>query len=118
MNTCVQQYTTSFTNNNQAFYILPSGSNWKITMKANTNKCLGVLNNATANATPIVVQDCNGSAFQAFTVDQDGGTGIYRFKLAANPGECLDMAGGSGADGTKAQIYSCWSPASQKFAVQ
>jgi hypothetical protein len=115
---CIQQYSTDFNNGNQAFYLLPSGSNWKIAMKANTNKCLGTLNNATANGTAIVIQDCNGSAYQSFTVDQDGGAGIYRFKLAANPSECLDMAGGATADGTKAQIYSCWSPASQKFSVQ
>jgi len=114
--TCVQQYATSSTNNNQAFNILPSGSNWKITMKANTNKCLGT--GSTANGAAVVIQDCNGSSYQAFTVSQDGGTGIYRFKLAANPNQCLDMTNAGTTDGTKVQLYSCWAGNSQRFSVQ
>jgi hypothetical protein len=118
VNTCVQQYATDFNNPNQAFYLLPSGSNWKIAMKANQSKCLGGLNNGTSAGTPIVVQDCNGGANQAFTATLDSATGTYIFKHVANSGVCLDVSGGTSADGAKVQLYSCWSPPSQKFKVQ
>jgi hypothetical protein len=117
VNTVVQQYATSSVDG-QAFYLLPSGSNWKIAMKANQNKCLGGQNNATANGTPIVVQDCNGSANQAFSASFDSATGSYIFKHVANTGVCLDVSGGTTADGARIQLYSCWSPPSQKFKVQ
>ena len=38
--TAVQQYGNN-TNTAQKFAILASGSNWKIAMKINTNKCIG-----------------------------------------------------------------------------
>ncbi len=115
--TCVQQYTTSTSNANQAFYLLPSGSNWKIAMKANQNKCLGGLNNGTGAGTQIVVQDCNGSSNQAFQAVTTS-TGIFNFKYAANTGLCLDVAGPSTADGAKLQLYSCGGGSNQKFAAQ
>ena len=64
--TPVQQYGT-WNTDGQKFAILASGSNWKIAMKANTNKCFGPANNGTGNGTTIQIQDCNGSNYQAWT---------------------------------------------------
>src|SRR5205823_4420524 len=64
--TGVQQYS-SWNTPAQTFYLLQSGSDWKITMSANQNKCLTPSNNSTANNTKIVIQDCNGSSAQSYT---------------------------------------------------
>ena len=43
--------TRSWNTDAQKFFILASGSNWKIAMKANTNKCVGPVDNGTGNGT-------------------------------------------------------------------
>ena len=111
----VQQWSTSNTDK-QKFAIQPSGSNWKIAMKANTNKCFGPIGNGTANATRIEIQDCNGSNNQAWNITADANTGAFQLKnVAAN--RCLDISGGSMADGAPLQLYDCWGAASQKFKL-
>ena len=77
--TAVQQYG-SWGTTSQAFYLLQSGSDWKITMSANQNKCIGPSNNGTGNSTLIVIQDCNGSTAQSYTAMPMSTSGVYAFK--------------------------------------
>ena len=81
----------------QAFYLLQSGSDWKITMSANQAKCLGPTNNGTANMTAIVIQDCNGSSAQNYTAMPMSTSGVYAFKNVAS-GRCLNIRGASTAN--------------------
>ena len=91
--TNVQQYAALNTDA-QKFTIQTSGSNWKIAMKANTNKCFGPIGNGTANGTGIEIQDCNGSNNQAWNITADANTGAFQLKnVAAN--RCLDVPYGS-----------------------
>jgi hypothetical protein len=113
--TPVQQYA-NWGGDPQKFAILASGSNWKIAMKNNTNKCLGTVGNGTANYTQIEIQDCNGGTSQAWTVTADANTGWFSFKnKAAN--RCLDVNNNSTADGTRMQLWDCNTQANQKFKV-
>ena len=112
----MQQYS-SWDGDPQKFKILASGSNWKIAMKANSNKCLDVQNGGTANGTVMEIQDCDGSIDQAFTVTTDAQTGAFQFKNVKS-GRCLDVTGWSGADGARMEIYDCNNGANQRFKVQ
>ena len=114
--TAVQQWGTN-TNTAQKFAILASGSNWKLAMTINTNKCVGLAYNGTGNATVAEIQDCNGSNNQAWSITLvSGTTDTFNFKnVAAN--RCLDVQGFSGSDGARLQIYDCTSGNNQKFAV-
>jgi hypothetical protein len=114
--TPVQQWGTN-SNTAQKFKILASGSNWKLAMTINTNKCIGLTNYGTANGTTTEIQDCNGSTHQTWIATLvTGTTDTFTFKnQAAN--RCLDVAGWSGADGARMQIYDCYGQNNQKFAV-
>jgi hypothetical protein len=113
--TGVQQYA-SMNNDAQKFTIQASGSNWKIAMKANTNKCLGPQGNGTGNTTRIEIQDCNGSPNQAWNITADANTGAFQLKnVAAN--RCLDVSGASTGDGAPMQLYDCHGAANQKFKL-
>ena len=90
--TAVQQWGTN-TNTAQKFAILASGSNWKIAMKINTNKCFGPAYNGTGNSTAIEIQDCNGGNAQAWTATLvSGTTDTFNFKNVAS-NRCLDVSG-------------------------
>jgi hypothetical protein len=97
----------------QKFAILASGANWKIAMKANTNKCIAPVANGTVNGTQIALQDCNGSASQAWAIAADANT--VQIKSVAS-GRCLD-AGMTTADGARLQLYDCNGAANQKFKL-
>jgi hypothetical protein len=113
--TPVQQWYASGTDG-QKFTIQASGSNWKIAMKANTNKCIGPAGNGTGNLTALEIQDCNGSNNQAWNITADANTGAFTMKnVAAN--RCMDVAGVSGADGARIQLYDCIGGANQKFKL-
>jgi hypothetical protein len=114
--TPVQQYMSEFNADSQAFYLLPSGSDWKITMNANQNKCLG--GQAPALGALIVVQDCNGSANQAFTAVPDAMPGVFTFKSAANPSLCVEVQGALSSDGARMDLYTCAGIPNQKFMLQ
>ena len=115
--TAVQQWGTN-SNTAQKFAILASGTNWKIAMTINTNKCIGPAYNGTGNSTAIEVQDCNGGNAQAWTATLvSGTTDTFNFKnVAAN--RCLDVQGYSTADGARMQLYDCGGGNNQKFAVR
>jgi hypothetical protein len=113
--TPVQQFG-SWNGDSQKFAILPIGSNWKITMKANTNKCFGSLGGGTGNGTRVEIQDCNGSNSQAWTITADANTGGFTIKnVAAN--RCLEVPYGSGADGALLDLYDCHGGNNQKFKL-
>jgi hypothetical protein len=114
--TKVQQYT-SFGADSQKFAILSNGSgNWKIAMKANTNKCIGTIGGGTANGTGVEIEDCNGSTAQTWNITADANTGAFVIKNMA-AGRCLDVSGASTADGALMQIYDCWGGNNQKFKL-
>lgn len=72
-------------------------------------KCLAATSNA--NSAPVKVQDCDGSASQSWT--RVGST----LKLYGN--KCLDVTGGSTANGNKMQIYTCSTGnPNQQFTIQ
>ena len=113
--TVLQQYS-ALNIDSQKFTIQKSGSNWKIAMKANTNKCFGPQGNGTANATRIEVQDCNGSNNQAWAITADANTGAFQLKnVAAN--RCLDVSGGSTGDGAPIQLWDCHGQGNQRFKL-
>ena len=95
--TSVQQYAT-WNGAPQAFYLLASGSDWKITMGANQGKCLGPNNNGTGNSTTIVVRTAMGARAQSYTAMQMSTSGVYAFKNVAS-GRCLNIAGNTTANG-------------------
>jgi hypothetical protein len=103
--TAVQQYG-SWGTPSQAFYLLPSGSDWKIAMSSNQNKCIGPSNNGTANSTLMVIQDCNGSTAQAYTAMPMSASGVYAFKNVAS-GRCLNIQGASTANAARLQLWDC-----------
>ncbi len=102
---CVQQYS-SWGTTSQAFYLLASGSDWKITMGPNQGKCLTPSINGTGNGTKIVIQDCNGSTAQNYTAMPMSTSGVYAFKNVAS-GRCLNVAGPTTANGAVLQLYDC-----------
>ena len=116
--TNVQQYAT-WNGAPQAFFLLASGSDWKITMSANQNKCLGPNNNGTGNNTAIVVQDCNGSNAQNYTAMPMSASGVYAFKNVAS-GRCLNVAGNTTANGALLILWDCGSTpgTNAQFSVQ
>jgi hypothetical protein len=116
--TRLQQYT-SFGADSQKFAILSNGSgNWKIAMKANTNKCLGSSATAATSATSPAsrFQDCQGTAQQTWNITADANTGAFVIKNTA-AGRCLDVTGASGADGALMQILRLLGGNNQKFKL-
>jgi hypothetical protein len=113
--TAVQQFANNGADA-QKFAIQANGSNWKIAMKANTNKCVGMVNNGTGNGTMTEIQDCNGSTSQAWNITADANTGGFTIKnVAAN--RCLDVPWSSQADGARLQVYDCNGGPNQKFKL-
>jgi hypothetical protein len=114
--TAVQQWGT-YSGTAQQFAILASGTNWKIAMKINTNKCIGPAGNGTGNGTAMEIQDCNGGNGQAWTATLvSGTTDTFNFKNKAS-NRCMDVSGASGADGARMQLWDCNGGNNQKYAV-
>ncbi|GGP63118.1 glycoside hydrolase family 16 protein [Saccharothrix coeruleofusca] len=72
-------------------------------------KCLDVANGNSANATPIQIHDCNGTAAQQWSRPGDGTIRAF--------GKCLDAANAGTADGTPVQLYECNGTGAQQWAV-
>lgn len=62
--------------------------------------CLDVRNASSANATPIQLWSCNGSAAQQWTADRAANT----LRVL---GKCFDVTGGATANGTLVSLYDC-----------
>jgi hypothetical protein len=75
-------------------------------MKANNDKCLGPVGNATANNTLLEVQDCNGTNYQVFTKISNSGKAGFWFKNVP-AGRCIDVKGGGVTNGALVQILNC-----------
>jgi len=86
----------------------PAVTNQIIHPGASNSKCLAAPTNA--NGAPVVVTDCDGSASQSWT--RSG------FNLIIYGNKCLDVTGGSTANGVKMQLFTC-SPgnANQQFTI-
>ncbi len=95
--------------------------NVKLTMKANTNKCLGPRATRKTAGTKLEVQDCNGGDDQAFiTGETAAGSGVFMLKVVGAPGLCVDVAGAGTANGTAMDILPLHrrrQPAVQHVAV-
>ncbi|RLP83783.1 hypothetical protein D9V34_02950 [Mycetocola lacteus] len=73
-------------------------------------RCLDDADFGTANGTVIQLFDCNGSAAQKWTWENDGTVRVF--------GKCLDVTGGSNATGALLQLYTCTAGAvQQRFAA-
>jgi hypothetical protein len=113
--TPVQQYS-NWNGDPQKFRILQSGSNWKIAMKTNSNKCVD-LAGGTGNGTQLVINDCNGSAGQAWSITPDVQTGAFTLKNAS-AGRCLDETGWNTSNGVRIQIWDCNGLDAQKWFIK
>jgi Ricin-type beta-trefoil lectin domain len=72
-----------------------------------STKCIEDANNDTANDTPIVIDDCNGSADQTWTVEADG-------TLQVN-GKCMDVYRDGKANKTKVELWECHGSPNQQW---
>jgi hypothetical protein len=100
--TMLQLYSTQSVNSNQRFQFMAMGSNYKIVMNANTNKCFDV---GSSNGSQVSINDCNGGNSQSWT-PSDLGSGSYSLRNVAS-GRCLDVPNGSLSNGTRLQVYDC-----------
>ena len=65
------------------------------------------------------VQDCDGAPTQAWiTGETTAGSGIFVFKNAAAANLCLDVQGGSMANGARIDVATCIGATNQLFAAQ
>jgi hypothetical protein len=97
----LQLWSTQTGNNNQLFQFAPVGSNWKIVMNTNTNKCYDI---GTANGSLLVINDCNGATSQSWIASYDGAA--FQLKNAAS-NRCLDIPYGNLSIGVHPQIWDC-----------
>ena len=116
--TAVQEYD-SWGGPGQKLVLKDAGKgNVKLTMKANTNKCLGPKGHAKTAGTKLEVQDCNGGDDQAFiTGETAAGSGVFMLKVVGAPGLCVDVAGAGTANGTAMDIYPCTGADNQLFGT-
>ncbi|WP_078863825.1 ricin-type beta-trefoil lectin domain protein [Streptomyces sp. AcH 505] len=87
----------------------PLPSTGTILSGANSDKCLDLNANATANGTPVQLWDCNNTTAQSWTRQTDG-------TVRAN-GNCLDINGASTADGALVQEWACNGGSNQQWKV-
>lgn len=75
-----------------------------------SNRCLDVPGQATANQTPLQIWDCNGGTNQQWTALSSGALQVYGNK-------CLDVPGHATVAGTRVQIYDCNGGANQQWTL-
>ncbi|MDQ0930455.1 non-reducing end alpha-L-arabinofuranosidase family hydrolase [Streptomyces turgidiscabies] len=78
-------------------------------LKIYGNKCLDA--KGTANSSPVIIWDCNGGTNQQWNITTDGGI------AGVQSGKCLDAVGAATTNGTKIQLYSCWTGSNQKWTA-
>jgi chitinase len=83
---------------------------------ASAGKCLDVNGAGTADGTNVQEWTCNGTAAQAWRVEDLGG-GVSRL-VNPNSNKCLDVNGAGTADGTNIQLWACNGTAAQSFAIE
>ena len=82
-----------------------SNGNYKITMKANPNKCLDNPVGSVNGSHP-QIWDCSGATNQQWQLNLDSATGAYFIKSNSSGG-CIDQPGGSLTGGLFMQMYTC-----------
>jgi hypothetical protein len=81
-----------------------------------TGLCMSPLNASLKNGVQVQLQKCSGEAKQEW--QQLGGAaknGQFLLQSSANPKQCLDLPGGAGTRGLKAQMYRCIPGAKDNF---
>ena len=81
---------------------MPTGTNQRIRLVMNTDKCLDIFGGQTANGTNIQLwrtQDANNS--QYFTFDGS------QIKMQAHSNKCLDLNNSNTANGNNIQLFDC-----------
>jgi alpha-tubulin suppressor-like RCC1 family protein len=78
-----------------------------VTSGANPAKCIDDSHDSAANDTPVVIEDCNGTAEQNWAVDANG-------TLQIN-GKCLDLYHAKGLDGTPVELWTCTGHGNQNW---
>jgi hypothetical protein len=116
--TAVQQYD-GYGGDPQKLILKDAGKgNVKMTMKLNSNKCVGPKGGMPAHGVKLEVQDCNGSNAQAWlTGETSAGSGVFMLKNVGAPGLCLDVTGASSANGAAMQIANCTGGTNQLFGA-
>jgi Ricin-type beta-trefoil lectin domain len=74
-----------------------------------TAKCVDDSGDATANDTPVVIGDCNGSAEQTWAVESDGTIQIN--------GKCLDIFRDRKINKSPVELWTCTGGANQQWQV-
>jgi len=70
----------------------------------------------TQNNAPAQLWACNGSNAQSWSISKDASpSGYYQIHPASNGGECLDVTGASGNNGTVVDTYTCNSTNAQQW---
>ncbi|HLK92091.1 MAG TPA: RICIN domain-containing protein, partial [Polyangia bacterium] len=117
--TMVQQWGT-WAGTPQMFNLVPDGSNYRISMNANANKCIDLVGGGSnlANGTQLAINDCAaGDPSQNWTVSADPQSGAFFFKNVQS-GRCLDESGWNTSNGVLMDIWDCSGGNNQKFMVQ
>ncbi|MBW8735698.1 MAG: ricin-type beta-trefoil lectin domain protein [Streptomyces turgidiscabies] len=78
-------------------------------LKIYGTKCLDA--KGTANSSPVIIWDCNGGTNQQWNLTTDGAISGVQSKL------CLDAVGAATTNGTKIQLYTCWTGSNQKWTA-
>jgi chitinase len=92
-----------------------TAATYQLVAGVGTNKCLDVAAGGSSDGTLIQEWDCNGTAAQAFRVDDLGG-GLSRLVNPTN-GKCVDVAAAGTANGTQIQLWDCNGTGAQSFHV-
>ncbi len=115
--TVVQAYD-NWNGDGQKLVLKDAGKgNVKLTMKVNSNKCVGPVGGALASGTNLEIQDCNGSNNKQhwITGETAAGSGVFMLKNVAAPGLCVNLPGTGNT--TRFQIATCTGGSSQLFNV-
>ena len=111
----------------EIWQIYAVGSNYEL-VSLNSGKCMDLRSGNTNNGTPIEQWDCGGGSNpnQLWTIKsspaspflvQSIASGPYLIQPNSNLAACADVGGGSKANGTSIQSYSCNGTASQSWSL-
>jgi Ricin-type beta-trefoil lectin domain. len=118
--TKVQQYTYNGTDA-QLWRVVPAGDGYySLATKLKENQYLDVNGAGTSNGTSIQIYTANSTDAQKwkFAATACIADGTYSISPKCAQNSCLDVAGGSTADGTNIQIYSANGTKAQQFLIK
>jgi beta-glucanase (GH16 family) len=117
--TAVQQWTCGAQQHNQEWQFRTTDSGYyKIVSRsaASQGEVWDVTNLGTPNGTPIQLWQFGGGTNQQWEPISLG-NGLFEFTDRASGGRCLDVPGGSIANGARLQIYDCNGTQAQKWTL-